>query len=76
MLADWQALESFVDAERFDAVSARLSVQLREARWWRDACLAYFSERSGRDLPEGASAPAHSLEYYKSLEFPNAPGQG
>ena len=72
--AAWAGLERFVDAERFDKTSRFLVIQLREARWWRDACLAYFKERSDLDLPAGVRPPARSLEYYRSLEFPFAPG--
>jgi alpha-glucuronidase len=70
----WAGLESYVDAERFAKTLDFLDIQLREASWWRDACLAYFSERSGLPLPEGTAPPEHPLDYYKSLEFPYAPG--
>lgn len=76
MQATWNSLQPFVDAERFDSVARKLAVQVREARWWRDACLSYFAERSGRPLPEGARPPEHTLEHYRSLQFPHAPGQG
>lgn len=70
----WTDLRPFVDAERFAKTRNFLEIQLREARWWRDACLAYFMQQSGRELPPGTRPPAESLEYYRSLEFPNAPG--
>ena len=74
MQATWTSLEPFVDAERFEKTRAFLAIQADEARWWRDACLAYFMAQSGLDLPAGARAPAESLEYYQALEFPYAPG--
>ena len=40
----------------------------------RDASVAYFQSLSKRPLPEGSPSPEHSLEYYKSLSFPEAPG--
>lgn len=70
----WADLQPFVDAERFAKTLDFLDIQLREARWWRDASLAYFMQRSGLDLPPGTRPPAESLEYYRSLEFPHAPG--
>jgi alpha-glucuronidase len=70
----WAGLERYVDAERFAKTRDFLDIQLREARWWRDACLAYFSERAGLPLPPGTRPPEHPLEYYLSLEFPYAPG--
>lgn len=72
----WQALEGEIDPERFAHVAAYLAIQKKEARWWRDASIAYWMSVNGLPLPEGAEPPAHDLDYYKSLEFPNAPGQG
>jgi alpha-glucuronidase len=76
MQKTWAALEPFVDPERFQSVAQKLAVQLREARWWRDACLSYFARISGRPLPAGVRPPEHTLDYYRSLSFPHAPGQG
>jgi alpha-glucuronidase len=55
-------------------VSAFLAVQEKEARWWRDATLAYFESLSGRPFPAGYEPPAHSLQEYEALSFPYAPG--
>jgi len=55
-------------------VSENLVIQQREARWWRDASIAYWQSLNGLDLPEGAQPPAESLDYYRSLSFPEAPG--
>jgi alpha-glucuronidase len=76
MQKTWASLEDHVDAERFRSVADKLAVQLREARWWRDACLSYFAHTSGRPLPPGVKPPEHTLDYYRSLSFPHAPGQG
>jgi len=76
MRATWDGLASHVDAERHAQVAAFLAIQQREAQWWRDASIAYFQTFSGRPLPQGEAPPAHSLEYYESLEFPYAPGNG
>jgi alpha-glucuronidase len=74
MRSTWIGLEAFVDADRFAKTRDFFDIQLREARWWRDASLAYFMHQSGRELPAGARPPAESLEYYRALEFPYAPG--
>ena len=76
MRRDWAGLKDFIDAERHEQVARYLAIQVREARWWRNACLAYFKERSGRPWPEGVEPPPHTLEYYRSLRFPYAPGDG
>jgi alpha-glucuronidase len=75
MRADWATLEPFVDAERFEKTARLLAIQAREARWWRDACIAYFRSRSGLPLPRGVAEPEHSIEHYQSLRFPYAPGR-
>ena len=76
MRATWDELADYVDPERHHQVARFLAIQQKEAQWWRDASIAYFQTFSGLPLPEGEPAPPHSLDYYKSLEFPNAPGDG
>ena len=72
--ATWNGLARYVDAERHRDVAEYLAIQAREARWWRDASLAYWMSLNGLSLPEGAAPPARPLEYYRSLTFPEAPG--
>ncbi|HEV6964303.1 alpha-glucuronidase family glycosyl hydrolase, partial [Roseateles sp.] len=72
----WAALRGEVDGERHAEVAAYLAVQAKEARWWRDACLAYFQSASGLPLPPGVRPPEHDLAFYKALRFPFAPGRG
>ncbi|MCW8125858.1 alpha-glucuronidase family glycosyl hydrolase [Microbulbifer halophilus] len=74
MRADWAQLEPFVDRQRFVQTGAFLAIQEREARWWRDASIAYFRKVSGRELPEGVRPPAYALEHYRGQSFPRAPG--
>lgn len=74
MNATWSKMKPYVDAERYNEVVMFLKIQLHEAKWWRDACLLYFQQFSGEDLPAGVDSPAHTLEYYQSLKFPYAPG--
>jgi len=73
MRRQWEALRGSVDDQRFDEVSAYLAIQNREAKWWRDACIAYFQSISKRPLPSGSAPPEHPLSYYEALRFPNAP---
>jgi alpha-glucuronidase len=74
MRQTWDQIKPYVDAERHAQVASFLEIQEKEAKWWRDACIAYFQTFSERPIPEGYAQPEHSLEYYKSLEFPYAPG--
>jgi alpha-glucuronidase len=70
----WAGLKRFVDAERYEQIAAFLSIQEKEAQWWRDASIAYFQTFSNRPLPEGYAPPARTLEEYKAMSFPYAPG--
>jgi len=71
----WAALKPDIDPERHAEVTAYLAVQAREARWWRDACIAYFQSVSGLPLPAGTRPPAQDLAAYKALRFGFAPGR-
>ena len=74
MRRTWGSLAPLVDAERHGEVASFLAIQHKEAQWWRDASIAYFQSISKRPLPAGVAPPLHSLDYYKSLSFPHAPG--
>ena len=76
MQAQWAAMEGKVDAGRFAEVSQFLAIQRQEAQWWRDACIAYFAEVSGRPIPAGVTPPPHPASYYKAIRTPWAPGNG
>lgn len=76
MARTWAAQERFVDAERFRDVSEYLRIHRQEAQWWRDASIAYWRSLNGLDMPAGAAEPQHTLEHYRSLTFPEAPGNG
>jgi alpha-glucuronidase len=71
----WAALAPYVDPERHAEVTAFLAIQAREARWWRDACIAYFQTFARRPLPAGFDPPEQPLDYYEALRFPFAPGR-
>lgn len=70
----WNTLRPFVDQQRFEQVSMLLKIQHEEATWWRNACLLYFQTCSRLPIPLQYEKPGHTLEYYKNLRFPYAPG--
>ncbi|MNG39327.1 Extracellular xylan exo-alpha-(1-_2)-glucuronosidase precursor [compost metagenome] len=67
-------MQNYVDETRFKEVEMLLNIQHKEAKWWRDACLLYFQQYSGKELPKGVENPTQTLSYFKSLKFPFAPG--
>jgi alpha-glucuronidase len=71
---EWNDLKGLVDEERFRHVQMLLNIQVKEALWWRNACLLYFQTFSKMPIPKGLEKPDQTLDYYKSLKFPYAPG--
>jgi len=74
MQSTWNKFENSVDKERFEHVKMLLAIQEKDAVWWRNACLLYFQTFSKMEIPAGIEKPDHTLEYYRSLKFPYAPG--
>jgi len=72
--AEWNGLKGKIDPEEFHHVQMLLGMQVKEAVWWRNACVLYFQTFSHRPIPAGFEKPDHTLQYYKDLEFPYAPG--
>jgi alpha-glucuronidase len=74
MRKTWSGLSSFVDEERYSQIATFLAIQEKEAKWWRDASIAYFQTFSKRPVPAGFAPPEHTLAEYQALTFPYAPG--
>lgn len=74
MQQQWNGLKNEIDKERFEQVKMLLAIQEKEAVWWRNACLLYFQSFSNMPIPSNYEQPDKSLEYYKNLRFPYAPG--
>lgn len=74
MITTWEKAKPYLTDSQYNEVAMLLKIQLKEAKWWRDACLLYFQTFSKKPLPEGIGQPTKSLDYFQSLEFPFAPG--
>ncbi|MDC6366193.1 MULTISPECIES: alpha-glucuronidase family glycosyl hydrolase [Flavobacteriaceae] len=74
MIETWQQMKPHVNDFQHHQVAMLLNIQLKEAKWWRDACMLYFQTFSKMDFPKEMEDPENTLEYYKSLKFPFAPG--
>ncbi len=70
----WEQLRPFIDKARFQQVKMHLKIQVKEAKWWRDACLTYFQSFSKMPIPSELEQPLHELQYYQSIIYPYAPG--
>ena len=76
MQSAWNNMKKYIDPERFNQVRMLLNIQEKEAVWWRNACLLYFQTFSKMPIPVKYEKANHTLEYYESLKFPYAPGNG
>lgn len=74
MVETWRKMEPYVNEAEYREVAMLLTIQLKEAIWWKNACMLYFQQFSDRSFPEEMEKPEKSLEYYQSLKFPFAPG--
>lgn len=74
MKNQWKLLSKQIDPERHNHVMMLLNIQEKEAVWWRNACLLYFQTFSKMPIPAHLEQPDKTLDYYKSLRFPYAPG--
>ena len=57
MVARWETLHGKVDEPRYLAVLGKLRRQAADAAGWRDKCLRYFQQYSGRPLTNGPQRP-------------------
>lgn len=66
----WDSLKECIDLQRFDEVQSRLRIQVRDAGWWKDACLLYFQTFSGLPIPYDIERPIHSLDELQKIKLP------
>ena len=69
-LAIWDAMQPYIDAQRFEEVQRKLRIQARDAEWWRDACLLYFQTFSKRPIPQDVEHPVHNLDEMMRFRIP------
>ena len=69
-LTVWDAMQPYVDAQRFSEVQRKLRIQARDAEWWRDASLLYFQTYSHRLIPQDMEHPVHNLEEMMQFHIP------
>lgn len=70
MIPAWEHQRSYVKSHLWSDVNDRLSVQLKDAKWWKDACLLYFQQFSQQPIPENVDKPTHTLEQLMQVKLP------
>jgi alpha-glucuronidase len=73
-IRQWNSVEKNIDEDRFQQVQQLLNIQLKDAIWWRNACLLYFQTFSKMPIPSNYEQPDKTLEYYKGIRILFAPG--
>jgi alpha-glucuronidase len=72
----WKSMRPYVDGVQFHQVDQLMAVQYDEAIRWRNSCVLYFQTFSKKPFDPKYPKPDHDLQYYRSLRYPNVPGQG
>ena len=70
----WSALSPYVDGERYRLTADFLAIQEKDAKWWRNASIAYFQSISHRPLPAGVLPPPDTLAHYEAFCIPYVEG--
>lgn len=71
MLRTWIECEPHVkDKDLWNDVHKRLIIQARDAQWWKDGCLEYFSTFHNLPYPEDVTPAIHTLEEMKKVKLP------
>jgi alpha-glucuronidase len=65
----WQRVRQYVDEERFEEVERRLNTQVRDAIWWKDACLLYFQQFARQPFPDDVEPAMHTLDELESIRL-------
>lgn len=65
----WDSVSKYVDAWRFRQVREKLVRQAKDALWWRDACIGYFQQFSGMELPSDCSPFQHSYDELRKFRL-------
>ena len=73
-IKQWNRLKKYIDEDRFKQVDQLLNIQLKDAIWWRNACLLYFQTFSKMPIPSQYEKPDKTLEYYQNIRILYAPG--
>ena len=66
----WDAMQPYIDAQRFNEVQRKLRIQVRDAVWWNNACLLYFQTFSHRPIPQNVEHPIHNLDEMMKFNIP------
>ncbi len=67
---DWEQLHGTLAAEQYEEGARMLTTELRDAIWWKDACLLFFQQYARRPLPDDVDRPIYDLETLERVQLP------
>ena len=70
----WAGLSGYVDPQRYRMTADFLSIEQKDAAWWRDASISYFQSLSHLPLPAGMRPPPDTLAHYEAFCIPYVDG--
>ena len=76
---EWAELRPYIDHQRFAAVTADLDRQVLEARWWRDASIAYWQSLAKIPFPPVIHLrliPCHGIRQFISTAYRDFSARG
>ncbi len=65
----WEQSRGEVPEPLYSEVQSMLRTQVRDAIWWKDACLLYFQQFSNLPIPATVEQPIHSLDELQAIEL-------
>lgn len=66
----WDTAAPYIRPNLFRTVQSKLKIQVRDAMWWKDACLLYFQQYAGMPIPYDIERPVHELDELKAVKLP------
>ncbi len=66
----WNSAQNYIDSTRFVEIQSKLKIQMRDAIWWKDACLLYFQQFSKKSFPYSIEQPIHELNELQKAILP------
>ena len=65
----WNNARKYVGKDIWSEVDAKLAIQEHDTRWWRDACVQYFQQFSGMEVPDDVEKPIIPLDSLKRIKL-------
>lgn len=73
MLRDWDSLKHYFESDGkldlWQDVQRRMHTQVRDAQWWKEACLLYFATFHSLPMPDFVTPAVHTLDELKQVNL-------